>query len=143
MPGVVAFCDVRGALRAWGNGLTDLSGLGKPITNGFHLSARDSPGTGTTVIITRAGGGSQEGGMPIDTPACTFAVEGPDAGSTEAAAIALARALQGLSAAPVTVTTGRGDHVRLHLAGNITLLDSPNGTKPRFIVSADVWGSPA
>lgn len=143
MPGVVAFCDVRGALRSWGNAHPTLTGIGKPMTNGFHLSVRDSPGPGTSCVITRAGGGSQEGGMPIDTPSQQFSVWGPDAGAAEHAALALANALAGISAAPVTVTTSRGELVRLHLASDITVVDSPDGGRPRFIVSADVWGSPA
>lgn len=141
MAGVVSFCDVRGALRAWSSGQAALAGAGKPITNGLHLSARGSPGHGTYGVITRVIGDDHPGGAPIDTPNISISLWGPDWGTVEAAAIALARALRGMVQA--TVTTDRGEQVTLLMAGSVSMVQQADGTRPRYIVAADVWAAPA
>lgn len=137
---VTVFCDVRGALRAWVNAQTAWVGAGKPLTNGLHLTARDSPGAGTIAVVTRAGGGADDA-LGLEAPTQQFSVWGPDWGKAESAALALANGLRGLR--NVVVTTDRGEQVRLTHTANVTLLQSPDGTRPRFVVSADVWAAPA
>jgi hypothetical protein len=131
---------VEGAVRAWSM-VAGFAGPGKPLTNGLHLSVRESPAQGTFGVLTRAGGTDEPGGMPFDTPRLSASIWGPNKAATAAAAVAYANALRGLAASPVTVTTAGGQQIRLNMAGEVTVVESPDRDRPRYVVDARVWAS--
>lgn len=136
------FTDAEGALVAWAKTRTaTLTGLTHPLTNGLHISLRESPGAGTYGVVSRVTSGEEPGGMPYDTPSLSVSVWGPTKERAEKAARALANEIAGIRRA--AVTTSAGDSLVILYGTGVTVLQSPDGPHPRYIVDAEFGIAPA
>lgn len=104
------YTDVEGGVVAWARGLPDLTGRGYPLAAGMHLNVIRSPSEGAAAYVE---GLSRNTDDATDDARLSFVVLAANRGTAEWAARALAEALAGMESAPATVTTSRGDRVRL------------------------------
>jgi hypothetical protein len=114
--------DIEGAMRVYLNGYPGLVGAGNPVTNGVHIAAVRSPSRGVIVQQTLITPRTTDD--TTDDARLTYQVRavGSEQGAREVAELAarrLATALHALDGNGVTVTTRRGDHIKLIVAGSV------------------------
>lgn len=117
----IAAVDVEGAVRAYVNAYPGLCGAGNPLANGVHIGKARSSSRGAIGEIELISPRTIDD--ITDTATVSFAIKavGSERGAREVAELAcrkLAEAVRALSGAPVIVTTGRGDQVKLLVAGD-------------------------
>lgn len=111
------YADAEGAAAAWANGVAALTGQGNPVSAGFHLNDVRSPSQGAVGYIQVVG---RAGDDVADLPRVSFLVLAKSRGVAETAARATANALERLTQTRPTVTTARGDVVRVQGADAVT-----------------------
>jgi hypothetical protein len=114
--------DIEGAMRTYLTSYPGLCGAGNPVLNGVHMGQVRSPSRGAvaqqTLIAPRTTDDT------TDDARFTYSVRavGSEQGAREVAehaARALARALHALDGNNVTVTTRRGEQIKLLVAGSV------------------------
>jgi hypothetical protein len=130
------------AIRAWVNGQGGLVGPDNPLALGAYLSQQRSPGSGSYAVLSRQ---SQLARSPvaedesIDNARISFLVYGGTEEAAEAAAVALANSIGGLTGRPeVCGDTGITVLVHDNLSGPMFVpMPASGGEQFAFEVAAD------
>lgn len=112
------YADAEGALLAWAVAHPTLTGRGNPLAAGLHINEVRSPAEGAIGYFEVSADRSTDD--VADVPRVSFEIRSRSRSVAERAARGLAEALAALTTAPPTVTTVRGDRVRILGAGDVT-----------------------
>lgn len=111
------YADVEGAVVAWATGLAPhLVGTGNPVAAGFHLAEVRSPSEGAVAYLEVV---DRSGDDVADSCRVSAVFVSRRRGPAEIAARAYGNALDKLTTYTPTVTTGRGDRVKIYGAGDV------------------------
>jgi hypothetical protein len=131
------------AVRAWVNGQAQLTGEGRPLSGGAYLGQQRSPASGIYAVLARSSQAAQqvvaEGPGDIDVARISAMVYGGTQEAAEAAAAALASAVEALSGSPQRAgDTGVLLLVSANLSGPMYVpMPSAGGEEFAFEVAAD------
>lgn len=110
------YADAEGAVLAWAAAHPTLTGRGNPLAAGLHVTEIRSPAEGAIGYVEVVRRTADD---VADLPVVSAVIAAKSRGVAETAARAYADALYVLVSAPATVTTSRGDAVKMYAAGGI------------------------
>jgi hypothetical protein len=110
------YADAEGAVIAWAQSFPGLTGRGNPLSAGLHVTEIRSPAEGAVGYVEVV---DRSGDDVSDTPRVSVAVLAKSRGVAELAARAYGNALDRLTGYAPTVTTARGERVKIWGAGDV------------------------
>jgi hypothetical protein len=110
------YADAEGAVVAWATTHPTLTGAGNPLAAGLHLTEIRSPAEGAVGYLEVVDRSADD---VSDTPRLSAVIVSKSRGVAEAAARAYAEALDDLVRTRPTVTTSRGEAVRIYAVGDV------------------------
>lgn len=110
------YADVEGAVLAWAASVPSLTGAGNPVAAGMHVSPQvRSPSEGAVGYVEVVDRSTDDAGDSCRVSAVFLSRR---RGPAEAAARAYANALPRITGVAPVVVTGRGDAVKIWVAGD-------------------------
>lgn len=137
--------DAEACVRAWVNGPAGLTGAGRPLPLGAHLTRLRSPARGAYVLLSRVGGTSAlTAERPVDQARVSASIYGRTKESAAAAAVAYANALEPLTLG-VPAVMGAAKCVAVDdVAGPLAVDEHDTGREQfRYLVDASFFLIPA
>lgn len=111
------YADAEGAVIAWAQTHPGLTGRGNPLSAGLHVTEVRSPAVGAVGYVEVLDRSSDD---VADTPHISCVIVAKSRGVAEIAARAYGNALDKLVGYAPTVTTARGERVKIWGVGDVT-----------------------